>query len=576
MTASNRIVPILKVAFIASLLGLLLPPFGLNPALAASSISYFVSPSGSDSNNGTSPSAPFRSIQKAVDLAQPGDTITLASGTYMQDVLSKRDGTAGAPITIKGPANAIVKGAGKARIFELNHDYITLDGFTIDGLAGSATTSSGYRDKLLYVLGKQTRSGVTGLRVLNMTFKNAGGECVRLRYFAQNNEIANSRFLSCGVHDFKFSTGGKNGEAIYIGTAPEQRADGKNPTVDIDQSNNNWVHHNTFDTQGNECVDIKEGASGNIVEANTCTGQKDPESAGFDSRGNGNIFRNNESYGNLGAGVRLGGDTASDGINNDVYQNTLRDNRAGGIKLQREKQGKICGNIMSGNTGGDATGSYGSLFKPTQSCETVTSGSTPVPTATQVPATATQVPATATPVPATATSAPATATATTGAEPVSCDGAYLIDGSATTLIEAEVYSNISGRFTQMADGNRSGGLYMNIPGKGTTEDPNTFLAYNINVSNGGKFYVWLLGYGPDGSSDSFFAQVDASSLVQATLTQGKWGWKRVGSTLSITSGGHQLLIKNREDGASVDKIVLTKDSNYVPSDLGGSAQVPCQ
>jgi hypothetical protein len=54
--------------------------------------------------------------------------------------------------------------------------------------------------------------------------------------------------------------------------------------------------------------------SGNIIEYNNCTGQKNPESGGFESRGNGNIFRYNEVYGNLGFGVRLGSDTTADGI----------------------------------------------------------------------------------------------------------------------------------------------------------------------------------------------------------------------------------------------------------------------
>ena len=201
-----------------------------------------------------------------------------------------------------------------------------------------------------------------------MNIKNAGGECVRLRYFAQNNEIAYNSINRCGIVDFKFKGGGKNGEGIYIGTAPEQLKDGKNPTSDIDESNNNLIHHNTINTQGNECVDIKEGSSGNIVEYNNCTGQKDKESAGLDSRGSKNIFRYNEVYGNLGAGVRLGGDEDNDGINNDVYENTIKNNVSGGIKFQRAPQGKICGNKMEGNTGGDAVGSEGEDFKPTQSC----------------------------------------------------------------------------------------------------------------------------------------------------------------------------------------------------------------
>jgi hypothetical protein len=75
----------------------------------------------------------------------------------------------------------------------------------------------GLSRQLLYVVGKQPRDGVSGLKMLNMIFKNGGGECVRLRYFARNNEIANSTFQGCGVHDFKFGADGKNAEAVYIG-----------------------------------------------------------------------------------------------------------------------------------------------------------------------------------------------------------------------------------------------------------------------------------------------------------------------------------------------------------------------
>jgi hypothetical protein len=317
--------------------------------------SLYVSPSGSDWSDGRAPDRPLQTIQHAIDLAQPGDTITLAAGVYLQDFVSRRDATAAAPITIKGPADAVVKGGGKDRIAEINHDHLRLDGFTLDGLWGSPDTKKGFREKLLYVVGTAPHDGVTGLIVLRMTFKNAGGECLRMRYFAQHNQIGYSRFEDCGVHDFKFKAGKRNGEAIYIGTAPEQRGNGENPTADPDQSSANWIHHNSFNTQGNECVDIKEASSANLVEYNTCTGQQDPKSGGFDARGSGNIIRHNESYGNRGAGIRLGGDGPSDGIDNQVYGNNLHDNQGGAIKLVRQPQ-RLCGNTMANNHGGDIAG----------------------------------------------------------------------------------------------------------------------------------------------------------------------------------------------------------------------------
>jgi Right handed beta helix region/Protein of unknown function (DUF1565) len=539
MHTTNHIARICAAALALGLLVALLIPLATRLAQAANR-TYYVSPAGSDANAGSA-DAPFKSIQKAIDLAQAGDTVSLASGTYMQDVLSRRAGTAIAPITITGPSHAVVKGGGRARIFEINHDFITFDGFTIDGQAGDSASAAGYRDKLLYVLGKAPRDGVEGLRVLHMSFRNAGGECLRLRYFAQRNEIANSTFQNCGVHDFRFGGGGKNGEAIYIGTAPEQLGDGKNPTIDPDQSNANWVHDNTFDTQGNECVDVKEASSANLVERNTCTGQRDPESGGFDARGSGNIFRLNRSYGNAGAGVRLGGDRTTDGTANDVYDNAIYDNRAGGIKVQQQPQGRICGNTMSGNTGGDAVGSYRSQINPIVVCQATTPATR---TATPVPSSVPPATSTATRVP---TSVPP-ATSTPAPAPSGCSNrVFAVNGGTATFIEAERYISISGRFVEQVDGSRSAGRFMTIPGSGKPKDPSTYLRFDLNVSDGGMFYVWLLGYGPDDSTDSFFIQADGGSNVEAHLSRSKWDWKRANSTIKLSSGVHIFKIKNREN-----------------------------
>lgn len=66
---------------------------------------YFVSSNGSDSNPGTSAGSPFRTLQKAADLAGPGDVVAVMNGTYTEprkgsNVLTiKRSGRPGAPIT---------------------------------------------------------------------------------------------------------------------------------------------------------------------------------------------------------------------------------------------------------------------------------------------------------------------------------------------------------------------------------------------------------------------------------------------------------------------------------------------
>ena len=143
---------------------------------------------GDNDNSGASPSQPFRSIQHALQLAQPGDTVHLGPGHYYQDVYTVRDGEPGKPITIVGTKNAVVHGLTSNRIFQVHHDYISLIGFTIDGLRRNAEPNrmGAFREKLLYVIGYDARDGVHHMRVLGMTFRNAGEECLRIKYFARD------------------------------------------------------------------------------------------------------------------------------------------------------------------------------------------------------------------------------------------------------------------------------------------------------------------------------------------------------------------------------------------------------
>ncbi len=356
---------------IASLITILLPQQVIVADESLSNEHFFVDPTGNDKNDGLTPNTPFATIQHALDIAQPSDTIHLAPTTFDQNVITVRDGHADAPITITGTSESIINGSEGERIFQVFHDYIILQGFTIDGRRSDNSEDShdGYWNKLLYVQGQEPQSGVIGLRLLNMYFRNAGGECVRLRYFVQYSEIAYSTFENCGVYDFKLDEGGKVGEGIYVGTSSEQWAN--NVTDEPDQTAYNWIHHNHFETHGNECVEMKEGTHDNIVEYNICTQQKDNDSSGIGSRGS-NIIRYNEIYENTGAGIRLGGhevDGITYGVINYVYGNFIYDNQQGGIKIEAEQQGIICGNSIHDNDKDQITGEFAGALDPQITCE---------------------------------------------------------------------------------------------------------------------------------------------------------------------------------------------------------------
>jgi hypothetical protein len=55
------------------------------------------------------------------------------------------------------------------------------------------------------------------------------------------------------------------------------------------------------------------------------------------------------------------------------------------------------------------------------------------------------------------------------------------------------------------------------------------------------------------------------------VTQRHWGWKRLSSTFKLSDGPHTLMLKHRENGASADQLLLTRDREYAPAGLGDPA-----
>lgn len=130
--------------------------------------------------------------------------------------------------------------------------------------------------------------------------------------------------------------------------APEKKIrSGSADNVSADVCAYNWVHHNTFRTYGNECVDIKEGSENNLIEHNVCEQQFDKNSGCFGSRGSDNTFRWNEIAECKGAGVRVGGEKGFGG-GNHIYGNTIKNCDRGAFNVMSPKQGTVCENKISG------------------------------------------------------------------------------------------------------------------------------------------------------------------------------------------------------------------------------------
>jgi pectate lyase len=134
-------------------------------------------------NNGSGTQAsPFNNLSSALNAAQPGDMVYVLPGTYHESFSTGRDGTANQRITIQAhdPGNRpLVTFSG--RVLAVDHSYITIDGFILDGQFGSADVV-------------KIKDGGDNLVVRNCEIKNGLKDGIDL------NEADNVLIENCEIH----------------------------------------------------------------------------------------------------------------------------------------------------------------------------------------------------------------------------------------------------------------------------------------------------------------------------------------------------------------------------------------
>ena len=255
---------------------------------------YFVSPSGSDANPGTSGS-PWATLQHAVDSVLPGDNIEVLSGTYVGCKI-QNSGAAGAPITLEAApgASVLVNAPGpsniRGSIIEVEYHFAenTVSYWTFKGLeVANAPTNAGFDIR-----------NTDHITVQNCYSHNNNNWGIFMAFSYNQLITQNHCSYNTMQHGIYNSNSGDNGVFTYN---------------ELDHNGGCGIHSNGDRSQGGD------GTISNVLIAN-------------------NIIHDNGSpYG--GAGINC------DGVTNSTIQNNLLyNNHAGGITLY-----KIDGAVGSSN-----------------------------------------------------------------------------------------------------------------------------------------------------------------------------------------------------------------------------------
>ncbi|MCS5714668.1 hypothetical protein NVV95_08895 [Herbiconiux sp. CPCC 205716] len=189
-------------------------------------------------------------LSAALEASEPGQTIVLAAGRYDAPITIDRSGTADSPLTLCGPADAVLAGGSTDTGYTLHLDgasHWRLTGFSVEG---------GQKGVML---DGSSSNVLAGIRV-----SNTGDEAVHLRGGSSDNRLEGLTVRTTGLREAQF------GEGVYIGTAESNWCEVSSCAPDA--SDRNVVTGSDIAGTTAEAIDVKEGTTGGELSANTLDG----------------------------------------------------------------------------------------------------------------------------------------------------------------------------------------------------------------------------------------------------------------------------------------------------------------
>jgi len=313
----------------------------------------------------------YSTIQKAVNHAQPGDTIIVRDGTYVENIVINKP-----YLTIKsenGPENCIVKAeSDDDPVFLIYGNYTTLTGFTIiDGEVGIELDDSSNNIITNNIISNNECDGIwlggsSNNIIMHSTISN--NECYGIGLCDSSNNIITNNTISNNEWDGIWLWGSSNNQITnntfikdgisvsysYQNTIEGNTVNGK-PLVYLEGETNVeiedagqviLVNCSNIEVKNlklsNTDVGIELWNSKNCrIESNVISKNDDGIELWYSSN---NIITNNTISNNEWNGIEL-----DDSSNNIIANNSISNNKWYGIELWDSSRNTITNNIISNN-----------------------------------------------------------------------------------------------------------------------------------------------------------------------------------------------------------------------------------
>jgi parallel beta-helix repeat protein len=208
---------------------------------------YYVSTNGKDSNPGTD-AAPWRTVSKAAQMLQPGDTIYIKGGTYAEQVIPARSGLAGSEITYAAYPGEIP----------------VLDGQTL------SITDPDWGG--LFLIKDKSYIRVLGLRIQNSASISGSPGIAGIlvtnsnNILLENNTIFNTRSSGIGIWDSTYVRAFSNDIQKAVNGGSQECLTVSNSS--FFEVARNHVHNGSGLEVGGEGIDVKQASVSGTVHHN--------------------------------------------------------------------------------------------------------------------------------------------------------------------------------------------------------------------------------------------------------------------------------------------------------------------